>query len=233
MSNKFVVATLTAAMLCIPQFAQAGTSCKSTWVKSTAKFKTFFVPVAKVVCKQLNTDDEEAAKKCIENVEKFAKVAEDLKTEWNKGEHGSWKIGPRALPNDRPQTGTVSTERQFIGVPVLNEDYKLTMRRTGGKAKRDLIVKVCFVDESGNDVEYKEFRLNKNGNKSINHTFSGVAGTFPLIHLNNQRWGANGHKYIIEGEAQGEPQAVVQARKTLKKAKAKPGKRKIPVRRRR
>ena len=48
----------------------------------------------------------------------------------------------------------------------------------------------------------------------------------PLIHLNNQKWGANGHKYTIRGEGSGEADAVSKAKATMKKAKSKkkPGK---------
>ncbi len=226
MLNKMLLATVLTAAFAVPSISHAGTSCKSTWVKANSKLKTFFVPVGKLVCNKLNTEDKDAAEKCIADLEKFAEKAEEIKSEWNKGEDGSWKIGPRALPNNRTQTGAVATERQFAGLPVLNGEYELALTRTGGKAKRDLIVKVCFVDENGDDVAYEEVRLNKNGRKSFKKTFTGVEGTFPLIHLNNQKWGTNAHKYTIRGEASGEPAAVVQARKTLK-SKKKPLKRPI------
>lgn len=222
MLNKMLLASVLTVAFAAPSISHAGTSCKSTWVKANSKLKTFFVPVGKLVCNQLNTEDKDAAEKCIADLEKFAKKAEEMKAEWNKGEDGSWKIGPRALPNNRTQTGAVATERQFAGAPVLGGEYELSLERTGGKAKKDLIVKVCFVDENGDDVAYQEVRLSKDGRKKFNKTFTGVEGTFPLIHLNNQKWGTNAHKYTIRGESHGEPAAVVQARKTLKAANKKP-----------
>jgi len=235
MLNKMILASVLTVVFAVPAVSHAGTSCKSTWVKANSKLKTFFVPVGKLVCKQLNTEDPEQANKCIEDLEKFAAKAEEIREEWNKGEDGSWKIGPRALPDNRVQTGAVSTERQFAGQPVMNANYELSIDRTGGKAKKDLIVKVCFVDENGDDVEYKEVRLSKNGRRSYKHTFTGVEGTFPLIHLNNQRWGANAHKYTIRGEGKGVVPAIATARanatnatkKTIKRPVKKPVKRPI------
>ncbi|MCA9693291.1 MAG: hypothetical protein KC636_27090, partial [Myxococcales bacterium] len=199
MYTKLILSVAATLALTVPNVSHAGTSCKSTWVKANSKLKTFFVPVGKLVCKQLNTDDEAAAKKCMEDVEKFAAKAEEIKEEWNKGEDGSWKIGPRALPLNRPQTGKVSTERQFVGAPVLNSEYTLEIDRTGGKAKKNLIVEICFVDENGDDVQYKKVLLSEDGKRSFSKTFTGVEGTFPLIHLNNEKWGTNAHQYTIKG----------------------------------
>ncbi|MCB9569811.1 MAG: hypothetical protein H6710_21770 [Myxococcales bacterium] len=215
MLTKTITAAALVALFAVPSAAQAGTSCKSTWVKATSKVSTFFTPVAKLVCAKLNTDDEAAAQKCLDDVEKFAAKAQEIKEEWNRGEDGSWKIGPRALPNNRPQTGAVSTERQFVGQPVLAGTYELALERTGGKAKHDLIVDVCFVDANGDDVHHERVRLSKDGLKAFKKSFTGVEGTFPLIHLNNEKWGTNAHQYTIKGTPSGEPAAVVQARKTL------------------
>ncbi|MCA9720309.1 MAG: hypothetical protein H6713_36170 [Myxococcales bacterium] len=221
MLKKTIFAISLSAIFAVPSVSHAGTSCKSTWVKANSKLKTFFVPVARLVCNKLNTEDEEAAKKCIEDVEKFADKAEEMKEEWNKGEDGSWKIGPRALPNNSPQTGAVSTERQFVGLPVLNAEYELSLERTGGKAKHDLIVKICFVDANGDDVHYEQVRLNKDGKTKFQKSFKGKEGTYPLIHLNNEKWGTNAHQYVIKGSGSGEASAVVQARETLREANAK------------
>ena len=219
MLNKMIFAAALTAAFAVPSVSQAGTSCKSTWVKANSKLKTFFVPVSKFVCNKLNTEDEAKAQKCLEDVEKFAEKAEEMKKEWNQGEDGSWKIGPRALPNNRPQTGAVATERQFVGLPVINAEYELELERTGGKAKNDLIVHICFVDSNGDDVHYEEVRLHKDGKKKFKKSFTGMEGTFPLIHLNNQKWGTNAHKYVIKGSGSGEAAAVQQARQTLKDAK--------------
>lgn len=201
--------------------AHAGSACQSTWVKATNKLETFFVPVAKLVCKQLNTDDEAAANKCLEDVQQWADKAGEIHGEWNRGE-SSWTIGPRALPNGSPQTGAVSTERQFVGEPVLNAAYTLDLQRTDGKAKKDLIVKICFVDQYGNDVHYEQVRLNKDGRTSFNKTYTGLEGTYPLIHLNNEKWGTNAHQYVLRGSGSGEAAAVAQARRTVEAAKTRP-----------
>ncbi|MEM6995990.1 MAG: hypothetical protein AAF721_36115 [Myxococcota bacterium] len=221
------------AVLALPSVSHAGTSCKSTWTKASAKVAKFFAPASKLVCKKLNTKDKAAADKCIADVQKYAAEADKIKKEWNKGEDGSWKIGPRALPTNRVQTGKVSTERQFVGQPILNDKYTVKIDRTGGKAKKDLIVKVCLVDEKGNDVHYKSVRLNKKS-KSKTFSFEAAAGTMALIHLNNQKWGANAHQYTIKASASGEPKAVSQAKKTAKgsgKNKAKRGNRSVAPRR--
>jgi len=211
-----------AAFLAVPSVAHAGTSCQSTWVKASSKVSKFYVPVGKFVCKQMNTEDEAAAQKCIDDLEKFAKTADEIKDTWNEGEDGSWKIGPRALPLNRPQTGAVSTERQFVGTPVVNEEFTLELDRTGGKAKKNLTVKICFVDETGNDVAQETVVLSKDGKKSFKKTFKGVEGTIPLIHLNNERWGTNAHQYRIKSSGTGEAAAVQQARQTLKSKTKKP-----------
>lgn len=218
MLNRILTATTLAALITIiPTAAHAGTSCKSTWVKSSSKISKFYVPVGKFVCKKVNTKDEAAAQKCIDDLEKFAKTNKEIKDTWNEGEDGGWKIGPRSLPADRVQTGAVSTERQFVGTPVVNSKYTIDLKRTGGKAKKNLVAKICFVDENGNDVKYKQVTLSKDGTSNFKQTFTGVEGTIPLIHLNNQRWGANAHKYTIKTSGSGEPTAVKQARDTLKK----------------
>lgn len=207
-----------------PSEANAGTACRSTWVKSTSVLKKFYGPVSKLVCKKMNTDNPAAAQKCIDQAKKAAKDAVRIKKEWNKGEDGSWKIGPRALPMNSPQQGAVSTERQFVGQPAINDTYSISLERTGGKAKKDLIVKICFVDQAGNDVAVDTFRLSKKGKKKWSKTYKNVEGSFPVLHLNNQRWGANAHKYKLTTRAQGEPSALQNARKTVAANKSKKGK---------
>lgn len=213
-SKMIVAAAAMSALVAFPATSQAGSSCQSTWVKASGKVQTFFSPVAKLVCQQLNTDDAEAAQKCIDDVEAFAAKADQIHEEWNRGE-SNWTIGPRALPNNRTQTGAVSTERQFVGEPVITGSYEIDLKRTDGKAKKDLIVKICFVDHNGNDVHYEQVRLSKDGRTSFKKTFTGVEGSFPLIHLNNEKWGTNAHKYTLRAEASGEPAALVNARKTV------------------
>lgn len=195
--------------------ARSSSACRSTWVKSTSVVRRFFTPVSKVVCNKLNPNDEEQAKTCIDDANAFADDVARMEREWNRGEHGSWKIGPRALPLNSQQAGTVSTERQFVASPVVNRRYTIELERTGGNAKKDLQVKICFVDPNGSDVRVENVNLSRDGKKAYKQTFSSVEGTFPLIHLNNQRWGANGHKYTIKVKASGEPTKVTRARKTL------------------
>ena len=134
--------------------------------------------------------------------------------------HRRWWSAWKSLPpaNARIQTGKVSTERQFVGEPVIHGSYEIDLRRTDGKAKNDLIVKICFVDQNGNDVKFEKVRLNKDGRTSFKKTFTGVEGTFPLIHLNNEKWGLNAHEYRLRAEASGEPAALVKARKTVAEA---------------
>ncbi len=220
MSKNILLGTVIAASIfALPSVSHAGTSCKSTWTKASSTVSKFFAPASKLVCKRLNTKDEAAAAQCLADLEEFAAKADEIKTKWNEGEDGSWKVGPRALPTDRVQTGTVSTERQFVGQPVLTDTYTLKIDRTGGKAKNDLIIKICMVDETGNDVHYKNVRINKRST-SQNVTFTGAEGTMALIHLNNEKWGTNGHKYTIKASASGEPSAVTQAKATISAAKS-------------
>ncbi len=219
MFKKLIFVSALTATFAVPAISHAGTSCKSTWVKATSKVETFFVPVGKLVCKGLNTEDEAAAEKCIADLDKFAAKAAEMEAEWNRGEDGSWKIGPRALPHNSPQTGKVSTERQFVGQPVINSTYELTVERTGGKAKKDLIIDVCMVDANGNDVAHRQHRLRAGGDTKEVFRFDGVEGTFPLIHLNNEKWGTNAHQYKIQGAGMGVPAKVKLARQTLRAAK--------------
>ena len=215
MLSKLIIAAATmSALVVAPATAQAGSSCQSTWVKASGKVQTFFAPVAKLVCQQLNTSDADAAQQCIDDVVAFAAKAEQIHAEWNAGE-SSWTIGPRALPNSRTQTGAVATERQFVGEPVLTGSYEIDLQRTGGKAKKDMIVKICFVDASGNDVHYEQVRLSKDGRSSFKKAFTGMEGSFPLIHLNNEKWGTNAHQYTLRAVASGEPAALVNARSTV------------------
>lgn len=227
MSKKLLLGTVVAAttVFAIPSTSHAGSNCKSHWNKVNAKVKKFFGPVSKFVCKELNTDDEAQAEKCLQDVEKFAEDVEKMKKLWNDGDNGQTKIGSRGLAHGATETGNVKTERQFVGEPVTNDTYKLTIKRTGGKAKNDLIIKLCMVDENGNDAEYESVRINKK-NTSETITIDNADGLMPLIHLNNQKWGANGHQYTIRGEASGEADAVSKAKATMKKAqsKKKPGK---------
>ncbi len=219
--------------LAAPTEADAASSCRSTWVKSTSVLEKFYVPVSKLVCSQLNTDNPDAAQNCIDQAKKAADAADTIRREWNKGEQGSWKIGPRALPMNRPQTGAVSTERQFVGQPAINDTYTLKLERTGGKAKKDLIVKVCFVDQAGKDVAVDTIRLSKGGKKKWSKTYKNVEGTFPVLHLNNQRWGTNAHKYKLTASAKGVPSALQNARKTVAATKKKKKVKKVVTKRRR
>lgn len=63
---------------------------------------------AELVCNSLNTDDAVAAQKCIDDVVAYAAKAQEIHTERNCGDSSS-TIGPRALPNNRTQTGSVPT----------------------------------------------------------------------------------------------------------------------------
>ena len=226
MSIKFLLGSVVAAaaVFAIPNVSQAGTQCKSNWVKASAQVNQFFLPAGRLACTHLNTDNEAQAKKCIEDLEKFAGDAAKIKEQWNKGATGSWKIGPRGLPHNRTQAGKVATERQFVGQPVTSEDYSITIKRTGGKAKNDMIIKVCMIDEDGNDAKggFKQARLSKKGKKTATFTFKGVPGTMALVHLNNQKWGTNAHQYTIETKSKGDSAAVATAKKVAAKAKSKP-----------
>ena len=222
MSKKLLLGTVVAAatVFAIPSTSHAGSNCKSGWNKVTSKAKKFFKPVSKFVCKELNTDNEAQAEKCLQDVEKFAEDVDKMKKLWNDGDNGQTKIGSRGLAHGTTETGNVKTERQFVGQPVVNDTYKLTIKRTGGKAKNDMTIKLCMVDENGNDARYKSVKVNKKKTKQT-ITIDNAAGLIPLIYLNNQKWGANGHKYTIRGEVSGEADAVAQAKATMKKAKGK------------
>ncbi len=211
-SLSVVLPMIAAIPLLLPAQADAASNCRSVWNKSNSKIQRFAKPLAKLVCKGIAVKTPASAQKCLDQVAQLASKADAMVKAWNE-DGDSWNIGPRPLPHKRVQTGAVSTERQFVGQPVLNDNYTLTIERTGGKAKKDLVVKVCMVDDKGTDVKYKEIRLSKNGKKKHTFTFSGVAGTFPLIHLNNQRWGTNAHKYTIKGVPRGVPPKLAAARK--------------------
>ncbi|RMG94725.1 MAG: hypothetical protein D6705_15445 [Deltaproteobacteria bacterium] len=201
-------------MIALPATASAGSNCKSIWNKATGKIEKVAGPVAKLVCAGIAVETPATARQCLDLVEKTSKEVDKIVKSWNE-DGDSWNIGPRPLPHDRYQTGAVSTERQFVGQPVLGDTYSLTIERTGGKAKKGLVVKVCMVDENGYDVKYKSFTLSKDGPRKKTVTFRGVAGTYPLIHLNNQRWGTNAHKYTIKGGESGEAPNVAKAREIL------------------
>jgi hypothetical protein len=222
MYTRILVATSLAALFAaVPTQAHAGTACQSTWTKATSKISRFYLPVGRVVCSYLNTQSQADAAECINNLEEYAETLADIEQTWNVGESGGWKIGPRGLPLNRPQSGSVSTERQFVGTPVLNSSYTIELNRTGGKAKKNLTATICFVDAEGNDLQQDTVVLKRNGRTSYTKTFTGVEGTIPLIHLNNQRWGTNAHKYTLESSASGEASAVQQARQTLRKERRK------------
>ncbi len=208
----------------LPARADASSNCRSIWNKATGKIGKIADPVAKLVCAGMVVETPAAAVACLELVEKTRKEVDKIVKLWNE-DGDSWNIGPRPLPHDRYQTGAVSTERQFVGQPVLGDTYTLTIQRTGGKAKKDLVVKVCMVDENGYDVKYKSFKLRKDGPTKKTITFRGVAGTYPLIHLNNQRWGTNAHKYTIKGKESGEAPNVSKAREILEASHTVSGKR--------
>ncbi len=205
-----MVPALAASMALLPTQADAASNCRSVWNKATGKIQRFSKPLAKLVCKGMNISNPATAQVCLNQVQKYAKKADEMVKAWNE-DGDSWNIGPRPLPHNRYQTGAVSTERQFVGQPVLGNSYTLTIERTGGKAKKNLTVKVCMVDENGTDVEFRTFTLSKNGPKKKTLNFTGVAGTFPLVHLNNQRWGTNAHKYTIKGTPAGKAPNVKKA----------------------
>ena len=93
MFSKFiVVAAAATALVALPATSHAGSSCQSTWSKATSKIQTFFVPVAKLVCHQLNTDNVDAANQCIADVEAFADKAEEIHAEWNRGDLDSFLV---------------------------------------------------------------------------------------------------------------------------------------------
>lgn len=231
MSKMIFLGAVVAAtsVFTIPSTSYAGSKCKSGWNKTSSEVKKFFGPVSQYVCSELATDNEQAAQQCVENLEKFAAEMERMKQLWNDGKGGEGKIGSRGLAHGTKEAGNVKTERQFVGQPVLHDSYKLTINRTGGKAKNDLIVELCMVDANGNDAKYKSVRLNaKATSKTIE--IANAAGLLPLIHLNNEKWGANGHEYTIRGSVKDEPHAVALAKKTLAAAKAnKTGKGAVPA----
>ena len=213
MKAQLVISALVAtAAFSAPSTSHAGSNCTSGWNRLTTKAKGYFV------CNALNTESEDAARTCLDQVEQYKETIQEMKATWNTGDSSSTKIGTRGLPHARTQTGNLKTERQFAGQLITGRKYTLTIDRTGGKAKKDMVVQVCMVDSNGDDVEYETRRINKS-NTSTTIEFIGVEGTMPLIHLNNERWGANGHHYTIRGVESGQPAAVRRARKTLKAAK--------------
>lgn len=220
MNKTIIFTTLVAAtaMLAVPSVSHAGSNCSSGWNKLTTKTKRLFVPVGKVVCNALNTEDLQAAQQCIDDVERYAAQIEAMEVLYNGSGSSTTTIGTRGLAHDRTETGNVKTERQFAGEPIVARRYSLTINRTGGKAKKNLTVKVCLVDSSGDDAQYRSVTLNKSQtSKTIN--FDNAAGLMPLIHLNNQKWGANGHKYTIRGTTSGVAPNLRQARQTVAKSK--------------
>ncbi len=201
-----------AVTLAAPATAEAGTSCRSEWVK----FKDFFdqngPKIAKGICQLFNKDDAEAGKKCLADYEAAkAKVDETIHKYNAKAGDTQWKIGPRGLGEGKTLSGTLLAQRTFAGPPVMSDTYRLDLRRTGGKATKGMKGTVCFVDENG-DVSGSTttFTVDR-GRPNYAHTFSGVAGLTPVILL-EKPWGTNGHQYTIRAESGGEAGIVKKAR---------------------
>lgn len=195
--------------------ASAANPCTSEWIK----FKSFFdangPKIAKGICQIFNKDDAAAAQKCVDDYER-AKAQVDATIVKYNGMAGDsqWKVGPRGLGEGQWATGTLLAQRTFAGPPVMSDSYRLTVERTGGKAKNTMRGTVCFLDKDGQAVgapQPFDFSVSRSSAR-FERNFTGVAGLTPVILLQKPA-GFNGHQYRIRGQSGGEPAIVSAARK--------------------
>ena len=205
------------SMLTIPSAARAGGAgdCQSEWLK----FKSFFdqngPKIVKGICLAFNKNDAAAAERCVQDYER-AKAQVDATIVKSNGMAGdsSWKVGPRGLGEGQWATGTLLAQRTFAGPPVMSDSYRLTVERTGGKAKNTMRGTVCFLDKDGQAVgapQPFDFSVSRSSAR-FERNFTGVAGLTPVILLQKPA-GFNGHQYRIRGQSGGEPAIVSAARK--------------------
>ena len=213
------ISTTAAVAVLAPASASAGNPCQSEWVK----FKSFFdqngAKIARGICQLVNKDDAAAAKKCADDFD-AAKQKIDAKLAEYNGKTGDsqWKIGPRGLGEATWASGTLLGERTFAGAPILSDNYRLELQRTGGKANKPMRGTVCFLDPDGNlALPAASFEIDAT-RTSYDNTFSGVAGLTPVILL-EKPLGLNGHQYQIRGTRGSEPGVVQEARRISTAAK--------------
>ncbi|MDC0720261.1 hypothetical protein [Nannocystis bainbridge] len=206
------VITVVAGAATLTPASAAANPCQSEWVK----FKNFFdqngAKIARGICQLVNKSDAVAAKKCVDDFDAAKQKIDAKLAEYNaKADDSQWKIGPRGLGEATWATGTLLGERTFAGAPVLSDNWRLELQRTGGKATKPMRGTVCFLDADGNlALPAATFAIDA-GRPNYDNTFTGVAGLSPVILL-EKPLGLNGHQYQIRGTRGVEPTVVREAR---------------------
>lgn len=158
------------------------------------------------MCKAFNKDDKDAANKCIADYERAQEELAKISKLYNE-DAGGGTIGPRGLGNDRWYEGKLLAERTFIGETILSNEYTVEFKGDGGKNKNPYTVEFCFIDPvNGGAVIEPVSRTFKTNNGEFKRTFKGVAGSRPMVYLENSKVSAtNAHRYKLHGKQGGEP----------------------------
>lgn len=151
----------------------------------------------------------EAYLKCLEAKDKIDDAVRMADEKYHAviGRTSSLTIGPRDLPLNSWQSGTISStfERLFCtSAPMDDDSVTIRLEECGGKGK--VGVAICAVDASGHHEELCELTWNdsqseKNDEKqSMKRTFRGVRGRWVVIHLDGKS-ALNKFKYKLRVDA--------------------------------
>jgi hypothetical protein len=140
-----------------PLDAIAKSKCTSSFEKFESFMKKAGPHIAKGACWLASkiAEDKDLAAECNKTLKKALKELKKAKKKWNgkMGKFPGLKIGPRGLPVNKWQRGKLVIERKFIGLPVATKNAFITLKRKGGKATKDTVVWICFVNSKGDDVQ--------------------------------------------------------------------------------
>ena len=156
---------------------------------------------------------------CTADYERAVTTMRSSYARFDQSRQGPGKIGPRLFmldPDDDPRsgryTGTVLTERLFIGAPILGARFRYDVRVTGGRSTRRMTIRVCLIDPATNRLAAPRFldevtlrrARDHRGRTVISGSFSGATGLIPMVLL-DKRDGLNGYRYTLTVREEGRP----------------------------
>ncbi len=132
------------------------------------------------------------------------KVEKEMRNYWNRMVKNSWAtIGPRALQIGKTEKGTLvgPLSRLFVsGRPVGPPTVKITVKRTGGKAKAEATI--CKTDSKGNLKALKTLTWPKGaGQQARSVTVKKAQGAILVVHV-HAKTAARKFKYSVTAKKQ-------------------------------
>ena len=219
--KNFKSLTITACVVVcgslIASAAAYANPCKSHFQKVSSALQRIGPPIVKLICTQVNKDDQAAIDKCNADYEKAVAKIDELTKTYNK-DAGSEKIGPRGLGFNASYKGTLLAERVFISPPTANTEVTITLNVTGGAYTGDWKVHFCGIDENGQSVNYSSKSFKGKSPSSFKRTFTNMLGKRVQVYL-SKKAGTKGIKYNLRATGKGLPAFTKTPSKKLKKFK--------------